>query len=104
MEAFINRRMKWIDSVNLYETSNSFKENAFKIEKAIGDKVALFFNLVGMMSSGTISALIIRWTLSLYLIAFIPLALGIFGYFIYVFIIKKIDSKKYFQETSSRSV
>lgn len=99
MEAFVKKSMKWIDSVNLYESSNSFKENAFKIEKAIGDKVALFFNLIGMMSSGIISALIIRWTLSLYLIAFIPLALAIFGYFIYVFITKKIDTKNYFQES-----
>jgi hypothetical protein len=56
------------------------------------------------MGSGVISALIIRWTLSLYLLAFIPLALVIFGYFIHIFIIKKVDTKEFNKESESRSV
>ena len=104
MEAFVKKSMKWIDSANLYEISNSFKENAFKIQKAIGDKVALFFNLIGIMTSGIISALIIRWTLALYLIALIPLAMIAFGYFIYIFTIKKIDTKEFYKQSESRSV
>lgn len=91
--------MAWIDSVNIYEEFNSFKENAFKIERAIGDKVALFFNLVGMLISGTVSALVIRWTFSLYLIAILPLGIVILGYFLYIIIMKKIETKEFYKES-----
>lgn len=50
-----------------------------------------------MVISGTISALVIRWTFSLYLIAILPLGIVVFGYFLYIIIVKKIDTKEFYK-------
>jgi hypothetical protein len=68
------------------------------IEKAIGDKVALFYNLNGIMLSGSIVALCVRWTFTLYLFALLPIVLGILGGFLYVIVKKRILEKEFYKK------
>jgi hypothetical protein len=60
------------------------------IEKAIGDKIALFYNLNGILLAGSIAALCVRWTFTLYLFALLPIILGVLSSFLYVLIKKKM--------------
>jgi hypothetical protein len=57
-----------------------------------------------MVVSGLIIAFITRWTFSLYLVALLPLGIAVFGYFIYIIIMKKIDTKEFYKESESKSV
>ncbi len=68
------------------------------IEKAIGDKVALFYNLNGFVLSGSIAALCVRWTFTLYLFALLPIVLGILGGFLYVIVKKRILEKEFYKK------
>lgn len=90
LTAFCRKSAKWIDEQNLYEVSSKFKSNCLTIERAMGDKVALFYNLNGILLSGSIAALCVRWTFSLFLFALLPVALGVLGSFLYVLIKKKM--------------
>ena len=90
LSAFSSKSVEWIDKQNLYELSCRFKDNCMKIERAIGDKVALFYNLNGVMMTGSIIALTVRWTFTLYLFALLPIAMGILGGFIYISVKKRL--------------
>jgi hypothetical protein len=57
-----------------------------------------------MVVSGLVIAFITRWTFSLYLVALLPLGIAVFGYFIYIIIMKKIDTKEFYKESESKSV
>jgi hypothetical protein len=85
--------MGWLEQQNLYEVSSKFRNNCLTIEKATGDKVALFFYLIGVVISGAASAVSVRWTLALYLVALVPFGAIALGYFIYVLIMRKKDTK-----------
>jgi hypothetical protein len=52
--------------------------------------VALFYNLNGVMLTGSIIALTVRWTFTLYLFALLPIAMGILGGFIYISVKKRL--------------
>jgi ABC-type multidrug transport system fused ATPase/permease subunit len=62
---FIHQSVVNIEQFNGYEWANNFKMHTLNIEKSIGDKVALLMNLIGIVISGCVAALAIRWTLSL---------------------------------------
>ena len=96
VEAFTKRSIGWIEKQNLYEASSKFKNDCLTIEKATGDKVALFYNLIGIAVSGITIALSVRWTFALFLIGLIPVGMIALGYFIYVLIMRKSDSKEFF--------
>ena len=96
IEAFTKRSIGWIEKQNLYEASSKFKNDCLIIEKATGDKVALFYNLIGIAVSGITIALSVRWTFALFLIGLIPVGMIALGYFIYVLIMRKSDSKEFF--------
>jgi ABC-type multidrug transport system fused ATPase/permease subunit len=96
VEAFTRRSIGWIEKQNLYETSSKFKNDCLTIEKATGDKVALFYNLIGIAFSGMTIAICIRWTFALFLIGLIPVGMIALGYFIYILIVRKSDSKEFF--------
>lgn len=96
VEAFTKRSIGWIEKQNLYEASSKFKNDCLIIEKATGDKVALFYNLIGIIVSGITIALSVRWTFALFLIGLIPVGMIALGYFIYVLIMRKSDSKEFF--------
>ena len=96
IEAFTKRSIGWIEKQNLYEASSKFKNDCLTIEKATGDKVALFYNLIGIIVSGITIALSVRWTFALFLIGLIPVGMIALGYFIYVLIMRKSDSKEFF--------
>jgi ABC-type multidrug transport system fused ATPase/permease subunit len=96
VEAFTRRSVGWIEKQNLYEASSKFKNDCLTIEKATGDKVALFYNLIGIAVSGVIIALGIRWTFALFLIGLLPIGIAVLGYFVYVLIMRKSDSKEFF--------
>lgn len=66
--------------------------------------MALFYNLNGLVMSGTIASLCVRWTFALFLIALIPLGMGVLGYFIYVLIMRKVDSKRFFEAAEGQSI
>jgi hypothetical protein len=90
LSAFSSKPVEWIDKQNLFEISCKFKDYSMTIERAIGDKVALFYNLNGVMLTGSIIALTVRWTFTLYLFALLPISLGIFGGFIYISVKKRL--------------
>ena len=104
MEAFITKNASWADKQNLYETSSEFRNACLTIEKATGDKVALFYNLNGAALSGGISAICVRWTFALFLLAMVPIGMAAFGYFIYVLIKRKLDSKECFEKAEAHAV
>ena len=104
MEAFITKNASWADKQNLYETSSEFRNACLTIEKATGDKVALFYNLNGAVLSGGIFATCIRWTFALFLLAMVPIGMAAFGYFIYVLIKRKLDSKECFEKAEAHAV
>ncbi len=104
MEAFITKNASWVDKQNLYETSAEFRNACITIERATGDKVALFYNINGAAISGCIFAISVRWTFALYLIALLPLGMVAFGYFIYVLIKRKLDSKECFEKAEAHAV
>jgi hypothetical protein len=96
LNAFVKRSIDWVEGQNLYEIAAKFKRNSLIIEKATGDKVALFYNLIGIIISGSVAAVSVRWTYALFLYAFVPVGMAIFGYFLYVFIMRLIESKAFF--------
>lgn len=104
MECFIKRKVSWIEGQNLYYLSSKFKNDCLIIEKATGDKVALFYNLNGMACSGIIGAIAVRWTFGLFLLVFVPFGMVALGYFIYVIIMRKVDSKKFFERAECQSI
>lgn len=104
MESFVKRRLEWIERQNLYETSAKFKLSCLIIEKATGDKVALFYILNGVTTSGVIAAICVRWTFSLFLLALIPFGMAALGYFIYVLIMRKLDAKRFFEKAEGQSI
>lgn len=102
--AFSKKSMKWIESQNLFETSSRFQSNCLAIEKAIGDKLALFYNLNGMLLSGSIIALYIRWTYTLFLFAILPFVLGVLGSFLVILIKRKILEKKLYRDADAQTM
>jgi hypothetical protein len=66
--------------------------------------VALFYNLIGIALSGIIAAVCVRWTFSLFLFGLLPLGMIILGYFIYVLIMRKVDTKKFFEKAEGQAV
>lgn len=66
--------------------------------------MALFYNLNGVLLSGTIAALCIRWTFALYLMAVIPVGVAAMGFFIYILISRKLDTKKFFEEAEGQAI
>lgn len=66
--------------------------------------MALFYNLNGLIIAGVIAALCVRWTFALYLIAMIPFGLAMVGYFIYVLIMRKMDSRRLFEKAEGQSM
>lgn len=93
LEEFTKQSLTNVEIRNGYEWINDFRTHTLNIEKSIGDKVALFFNLIGITSSGVIAAIWIRWTYALYLLLVAPLGAIALVYFIYVQI-KKQDVLK----------
>ena len=73
------------------------------IEKATGDKVALFYNLIGMMVAGLTISFSVRWTMSLYMLILIPIGMGTLGIVIYILILKKIEAKKFYEKADAKS-
>lgn len=63
--------------------------HTLNIEKSIGDKVALFLNLIGITIFGVTAALVIRWTFTLELFIVAPIGAFILAYFIHVQIKKR---------------
>ena len=104
LTAFSKKSIRWIEKENLYEFSSKFKSNCLTIEKAIGDKVALFYNLQGILLSGSIAALCVRWTLTLYLFALLPIVLGILGSFLYVIVKKKMLEKEFYKNAEAQTI
>jgi ABC-type multidrug transport system fused ATPase/permease subunit len=77
--------------------------HTLNIEKSIGDKVALLLNLVGIVASGFIASVAIRWTLSLLILTLVPFGIVVLAWFIYIQIKKKeikIKANKEAQEKS----
>jgi ABC-type multidrug transport system fused ATPase/permease subunit len=103
LESYIKRNVKWLEQQNLYELSSKFKLNCLMIERATGDKVALFYNLNGIVVAGIIAAVCVRWTFTLFLLAIIPIGFAALGYFIYVLIMKKIETKEFYSKAESQS-
>jgi ABC-type bacteriocin/lantibiotic exporter with double-glycine peptidase domain len=66
--------------------------------------VALFYNLIGITISGIIIAICTRWTFALFLIGLIPVGMCVLGYFIYILIMRKSDSKQFFEAAEAQSV
>jgi ABC-type bacteriocin/lantibiotic exporter with double-glycine peptidase domain len=66
--------------------------------------VALLFNLFGIAVSGIAAAILVRWTFGLFLVGVFSVGLLIFSYFIYVFIMRRIDSKRNFEEAQGHAV
>ena len=58
--------------------------HTLNIEKSIGDKVALFFNVIGITGFGVAAALVLRWTYTLWLFLVAPIGAIILVYFIYI--------------------
>ena len=96
----MERKVEWIETQNLYEVSSSFKEHCRTIEDAIGDKVGLFFNLIGLTISGVAFSLAVRWTFALFLMALVPFGGFIIIMFLYV-VIKKRQAAVEFYETAN---
>jgi ABC-type multidrug transport system fused ATPase/permease subunit len=103
LESYIKRNVKWLEQKNLYELSSRFKLNCLMIERATGDKVALFFNINGIVVAGVIAGICVRWTFSLFLFAILPVGIVVVGYFIYVLIIRKIETKEFYSKAESQS-
>lgn len=59
--------------------------------------MALFYYLIGVVVSGAISAVCVRWTFALFLVALVPIGALALGYFIYVLIMRKNDTKEFFE-------
>lgn len=78
-----------VEKRNGYEWANEFRTHTLNIEKSIGDKVALFFNLIGITAFGIAAALALRWTYTLWLFLVAPIGAIILVYFIYVQIKKR---------------
>lgn len=95
LQAYAKKTTTVLEKENPFELSSKFKYNCLTIEKAIGDKVALFYNLQGIIISGSIAALCVRWTFTLYLFALMPIAMAVLISFLYV-IVKKRNAAKTF--------
>lgn len=89
MEQFIKKDVSWLESQNLIELSTKFKENCLSLQKSIGDKIALYSSMVGMLGSCILTSLFIRWTYSLYLLAILPFSAAILNNFLDKLIKKK---------------
>lgn len=81
--------MAYVERRNGYEWANEFRTHTLNIEKSIGDKVALFFNLIGITGFGIIGSLVLRWTFTLWLLLVAPIGAIVVMYFIYVQIQKR---------------
>lgn len=84
LEEFTKQSLANVERRNGYEWASDFRTHTLNIEKSIGDKVALFFNLIGITFSGVIAAIWIRWTYALYLLLIAPLGAIVLSYFIYI--------------------
>ena len=78
--------------------------HTLNIEKSIGDKVALFTNLIGIVVSGLTSALIIRWTFGLYMLIIAPFGIIILTYFIYIQVRKKEINSESNKEAQNKAL
>lgn len=103
MESFIKMRLQWIEEHNLFEETEKFKANCKVIEKTTGHKVALFCSLLGTVMTGLTISFSVRWTMSLYMLTLIPIGIGALGFVIYLLILKKIESKEYYQKADATS-
>lgn len=93
-----------VDHLNGYEQASSFHTHTLNIEKSIGDKVALFFNLIGITSSGFAAALWLRWTYTLYLLIAAPFGAAVLVYFIYIQIKKREVQVKANKEAENKAI
>ena len=65
LEEFAKQSLANVEKRNGYEWASDFRMHTLNIEKSIGDKVALFLNLIGITTFGVTAALVIRWTFTL---------------------------------------
>lgn len=103
LEAFVERKVEWIDTQNLYDVSSTFKEHCRTIENAIGDKVGLLFNLVGLTISGVAFSLAVRWTFALFLMALVPFGGFIIIMFLYVMIKKRQAAVTFYEAANTQA-
>lgn len=103
IEAFVQRRLEWIEGENLYQLSASFKEHCRTIEHAIGDKVGLLLNLIGFTITGAILSLCVRWTFALFLIGLVPIGAIVLVVFLYVVIKKRKASVEFYNAANSQA-
>lgn len=73
LEAFVKRKVEWLEEQNLYQLATSFKEHCRTIEHAIGDKVGLLLNLIGFTLAGAGISIWVRWTFALFLMGLVPI-------------------------------
>jgi ABC-type multidrug transport system fused ATPase/permease subunit len=103
LEHYIRQSVAALEQKNGYEWANNFKMNTLNIEKSIGDKVALLLNLTGIVVSGVIAAVSIRWTLSFQVMMLVPPGILVLLWFISIQIRKReinIEANREAQEKS----
>jgi len=73
-----------------FEMSQNFNVDALAYQKATGEKIGSMFNLFAMFACGAAIAFAIRWTMTLAIIASMPVIGGVIILFIYL--VHKRDS------------
>ena len=104
LEAFVKRKVEWLDQQNLYQLSASFKDHCKTIEHAIGDKVGLLLNLIGFTLAGAGIAIWVRWTFALFLLALVPIGAIVLVIFLLTMIKKRKASIEFYTEANGQAV
>lgn len=104
MEAFVKRRVEWLEKKNLYQLSANFKEHCRTIEHAIGDKVGLLLNLIGFTLTGCILSICVRWTFALFLIGLVPIGAIVLVLFLLTMIKKRKASVEFYTAANGQAI
>lgn len=84
MRSLFRQDIGWLDLHDQFELSQNFNVDALAFQKATGEKIGSMFNLFAMFACGAAIAFAVRWTMTLAIMASMPVIAGIIILFVYL--------------------